>query len=65
MASSLKISGVSTDTEAEKDCDACEDTIDDSGIKITVQVDGRKAEFYLCEDCLTNEVDIVERAATK
>lgn len=65
MASSLKINNISTDAEAEKDCDACEDTIDDSGIKISVLVDGRRAEFYLCEDCLTNEVDIVERAATK
>jgi Zn finger protein HypA/HybF involved in hydrogenase expression len=55
----LKISPVA-DTEAERECDSCDDTVDDSGVKIVALVDGRTATYYLCEDCFSNELDVTE-----
>lgn len=56
----LKITAVAGD-EAERDCDSCDDTVDDSGMKITATVDGRSSSWYLCEECLTDSLDISER----
>lgn len=56
---SLKIVQVVGD-EADKTCDSCDDTVDDSGMKVIALVDGRTATYYLCEECLTSELDITE-----
>lgn len=53
-----------TEEEAERECDSCDDTVDDSGVKMTARVDGREATWYLCEECFgDSQLDITERPA--